>query len=341
MSPYKSGLRFRLALALTAFLLAAQGCDLLPFAGAQPPPAGPDPTAVSAIITLTAAQEAFSATLTALPGAGATQAPPIPPSETPTFTPTPTLSPTPTATSPLPAAPVQPSPIVVIVTATTGAGAPGTGGQPKIYARVDSNCRSGPGPGYTRLGYLLVGEESEIYGRNKSWTWWYIREPRRAGIMCWVWGGSTRVEGDTGSVPVIYVSASPSITKTPSKPGGGGASFSVTGVKIIKCGSVFTIIIKVKNTGDKRFESAMMKVTDLTKGKLLYGPSSSNTPFRSSDTDCTADGDQIETGQTRWIGAGLGTKSLSGHKLQIEIKLCTGEGLSGTCDSESGSYTVP
>lgn len=335
MSSHRKSAYYRLALACAALFLSAQVCGL-PI-GAAPTPPAPDPSQVAQLITIAVKQtQLVETSVKQTLDASAPSPTPVTPTETPTLTPTWT----PTFTGIPPAAPIPPSVIVVVVTATPGAAPAATqipASLPKISAHIDSNCRAGPAPAYKRLGYLLVGETSEVYGRNRSRTWWYIREPRRAGIMCWVWSGSTTVEGNASNAPIVSYPTL-SVTKTPAK---AKAGFSILAVKMIKCGGEQTVMVRVKNTGNRRLESAWLRVYDLTKGQLLFGPQSSNNPFRNSDTDCSAGGDRIDPGETRYLGAGLGSKSLSNRRLQVDVQMCTGEGLSGQCYSDSATYRVP
>jgi hypothetical protein len=266
---------------------------------------------------------------------------PAPPTETPTPTQTNTATPTatwvPALTNPPTTTPFGTPPGAPAATNTLVSD-PGDESLPKIYAEINSNCRAAPSRNDKRLGYLLVGETSVVVGRNNSRTWWHIKEPRRTGILCWVWGGSTRVEGDTSNVPVIYdPTATPKWKKTPS----GAVSFYITGIKVIMCGGQQTVMVKVKNTGKNKFESAWMRVYDLSTSKTIFGPASSNNPFRSSAQDCSAGGDRLDPGQTLYLGGGLGNQSVSSHQIQVNVQMCTGEGLAGQCDSDSETYWVP
>jgi hypothetical protein len=146
------------------------------------------------------------------------------------------------------------------------------------------------------------------------------------------------VEGDTNSVPVVYVPTATPSKKTPSS---GSVNFSLVGAKMTLCGGQRTVVVKVKNNGNKGLESAWMRVYDLSQDKTLYGPASSNTPFRSSYQDCSAGGDYLAPGKALYIGAELGTQNISSHNLDISIQMCTGEGLSGRCDMARTTYKVP
>ena len=93
-----------------------------------------------------------------------------------TFTPLPTLSPTLSYTS--------------------------TSSVPTISVSVDTNCRTGPGKVYDRVGGLLVGETAEVIAKNPTNEYWYIRDPESPTGFCWVWGYYATVLGNTSIIPV-------------------------------------------------------------------------------------------------------------------------------------------
>jgi hypothetical protein len=111
--------------------------------------------------------------------------------QTPTPSPTPTLTPTITPTSTPPA--------------------------PMVSVSIDTNCRFGPGDVYDYLGALLVGETSEVVGKNSGETFWYIHNPDPPPEFCWIWGHYAAVEGDTSQLPVLTPppTPTPKVTPTP------------------------------------------------------------------------------------------------------------------------------
>lgn len=331
MAINKRNSRLRMFVLILGLLFFLQGCSVLD--SLFPVQQLPDQGNIGA--TLTAAYQELqnaNSTLTALAALPTATDTPIPPTAEPTWTPTWTPTNTMLFTVPPPTPPVViVQPTVIVVTAT-----PGPGGQPRIYSSVNTNCRACPDVNCLRLGYLLVGEESFVFGRNSSSTWWFIREPRR-NVMCWVWGGSTSVLGDTSQVPIVRPSATP-LGKGSS---GGDASFAIQSIHTISCSGNPAVILRVKNTGDKRLESAWMRIRNLTTDKVIFGPSSSNNPFRSSGNDCSAGGDYLNPGNVTYIGGNLGNINIHNDNLQITLELCTGEGLSGACDTDTTTYKAP
>lgn len=110
--------------------------------------------------------------------------------ETPVVQPTDTVPPEATATSTL-------TPTMTLTPTETLTPTPST---PVVQVDVDTNCRSGPGTVYERLGGLLVGEEAEVIGEWDVGDYWIIPNPDGPGD-CWLWGRYATVEGPTGDLP--------------------------------------------------------------------------------------------------------------------------------------------
>ncbi len=86
---------------------------------------------------------------------------------------------------------------------------------PTISATANTNCRLGPDSVFDVVGYLLVGDTSEVHGKGISGYWWYIANPISPGGFCWVWAQTTKVEGDTSNLPIIESPPTPTPTSTP------------------------------------------------------------------------------------------------------------------------------
>jgi len=134
---------------------------------------------------------------------------PVEATATATLTPTLTLTPTETLT-PTPSTPV-------------------------VQVDVDTNCRSGPGTVYERLGGLLVGEEAEVVGEWDAGDYWIIPNPDGPGD-CWLWGRYATVEGPTADLPLVTQPPTPTPdidwsgawTGAIGNPGGPYDTFTVT-----------------------------------------------------------------------------------------------------------------
>ena len=86
-----------------------------------------------------------------------------------------------------------------------------TPSNPTATARLDVNCRFGPGTVYEVLGFLLNGQSAPINARNLAASWWRIKLDN--GTLCWVDKDLVEVNGDTSGVPIVE--APPTPTPTP------------------------------------------------------------------------------------------------------------------------------
>ena len=84
-----------------------------------------------------------------------------------------------------------------------------------VVVSVDTNCRTGPGQAYPSVYGLPVGVIGKVVGKNPSVSnYWVIEIPNSNGGTCWLWGQYATVTGDTTSLKVVAVPATPTPTKT-------------------------------------------------------------------------------------------------------------------------------
>jgi hypothetical protein len=65
------------------------------------------------------------------------------------------------------------------------------------------NCRFGPGVSYAIVGFLVLGRQAEIIGRNEDSSWWYVRNPSDPSTSCWLSAEFIATVGDVQSLPVV------------------------------------------------------------------------------------------------------------------------------------------
>jgi hypothetical protein len=211
---------------------------------------------------------------------------------TPTFTPSATLSPTPVYTA---------TPLV-----------------PMISVSVDTNCRVGPGQVYDRVGALLVGETTEVFGRDPTARYWYVRNPDKDNQYCWLWTEYATVVGNVSALPFY----TPPPTPTPPP------SFEAAYGGLEEC-SGWWVDIELKNTSSVAFKSVSISVRDLgTDADIsLYADR-----FTAID-DCVGSTtrDTLEPGQSLTVSTPAFAYDPDGHKLRATITLCSAPGQKGAC----------
>jgi len=85
---------------------------------------------------------------------------------------------------------------------------------PVVRVSTDTNCRTGPGVVYDRVGVLLVGEQAVVVGKFSAGNYWIINNPDSSGT-CWLWGEYATVSGNTGGLPEYTAPPTPTPTYTP------------------------------------------------------------------------------------------------------------------------------
>lgn len=73
---------------------------------------------------------------------------------------------------------------------------------PVIIPRANTNGRQGPDRRYPIVGYLKLGQQSTVHGRNEAGTWWCIQNPIKPGEYFWVTAETTQVIGDASQVRI-------------------------------------------------------------------------------------------------------------------------------------------
>ena len=238
--------------------------------------------------------------------------------ELPTFTPTFTETPTQTPTATLV---FTPTPLV-----------------PQISVSVPSNCRNGPGKVYPRVGALLVGEVAQVYGRDPTSGYWYIRNPDAGSQYCWVWGEYATLTGNTAFLPVYTPPPTPTPTYTPipsftptPSPG-----FEAIYDSLDSCVGWWADI-KLKNTGSIPFKSMGITIKDTVTDIVIANFTDSFTNIDGCLS--TKTWDTLAPGKTHVVSAPAFNYDPSGHKIRATVILCSDVGQNGICVTNTIIFT--
>ena len=220
--------------------------------------------------------------------------------EPPTLTLTATLSPTPIFTT---------TPLV-----------------PQISVSMATNCRVGPGKAYDRVGALMIGEVAEVFGKDSTGTYWYIRNPDSGGEYCWLWGAYASFAGNLAGLPIY----TPPPTPTPIP----AFKASYNGLDI--CAG-WWVDIKLTNTGALAFRSVSIALRDTVTDTILVLSAdnfTNNDGCSSSSTKAT-----LDPGSNRVVSMPSFAYDPTGHALRATITVCSNKGISGACVSQVITFT--
>ncbi|MBN1451915.1 MAG: hypothetical protein JW963_12945 [Anaerolineales bacterium] len=209
---------------------------------------------------------------------------------------------------------------------------------PQISVSVPTNCRVGPGKVYRRVGALLVGETAEVYGRDPTGRYWYIRNPDSGSEYCWIWGEYATITGNTAFLPVYTPPPTPTPTFTP-KP-----TFTPTPSPDFEAAysSLDTCVgwwveIKLQNTGSIPFKSMGITIkdtgTDIVIANYVDGFTDINGCLSSTTRDT------LGPGKTYVVSAPAFNYDPSGHKLRATIILCSDLDQNGICVTKTINFT--
>jgi len=224
-----------------------------------------------------------------------------------------------------PTEPPPPAPVVEVPPSATDT----PPGPPMISVTVDTNCRYGPAPEYHNVGSLLLGQTAQVYGKNSRGDWWYIENLKRPGEKCWLWGQYATIVGDQAAIAVA--------TPPP-------VYFTVSYSSHADCeglGGVDTFAFSVRNIGTLPLESGTVSVVRKSDGSSMMNAgfpfTGINAPFRPGI--CAGGSGVLAVGEQALISVVAETPFESTPARAI-IRLCTQDGLGGTCYERTVDFTI-
>ena len=187
-----------------------------------------------------------------------------------------------------------------------------------------TNCRNGPGKAYGVEGTLKVGETAEVYGRDPTSEYLYIRNPDPGVEFCWVWAEYATISSSLFALPIQMPPPvpTPTMTETPVP------SFDMEFIGYIQCAG-WRIKIQITNTSPQSFKSGKVVVKDeVTEVEL-----SANLDDFTELNGClpTATKEMIKSGETFLISSPQFDTNPRNHQFRAFITLCTGKEQSEGC----------
>ena len=204
---------------------------------------------------------------------------------------------------------------------------------PQISVSVPTNCRTGPGKDYEMVGALLVGETVQVYARDPTGTYWYIRNPDDPSGYCWVWGGYATITGLAAIVPVYTPPPTPTPTFTPTPAPAFDASYD----GLVSCVTSWWTEIDLDNTGLITFKSVAIILKDTVTSTSVSDTSDEFV----NNSDCTSSSSKskLQPDKSVTLSAPAFSYDPTGHKLRATLTLCSETGQNGICVTDSFNFT--
>ncbi len=191
------------------------------------------------------------------------------------------------------------------------------------------NCRKGPGTYWGILTGLRTGSVVQVWGVDPTGTYYYVQNPDKPESGCWMWGASSIVAGNLQILPVYTPQPTPWPTRTPTPV---PQPFIVNFVGLSQCGSGKAANFKISNTGRVKLESVRIdnKVagddTVFTHVSDMFTQWSNGSVYQSSKELLVNEEAIVSTCQP-----GGFPYDPSGKKIKTEIRVCSLNGMGGTC----------
>jgi hypothetical protein len=202
---------------------------------------------------------------------------------------------------------------------------------PMVTVSSETNCRSGPGQVYDKLGVLNPGETTEVVGRTTVANYWLVRNPDNPAQVCWLWGEYATVTGDWQSLP----QATQPPTPTPV------AGFTVSYLSTVTCAGLYGFRFQLTNTGSVTWNSYKVTINDASTATTTTYTDDYFTDY----TGCGPFANQLQDLESHEVGvagnwaSGLLSYNPAGHSITATFTLCAQNGLLGECSSKTISFT--
>jgi len=206
---------------------------------------------------------------------------------------------------------------------------------PMLTVSQNTNCRTGPGTEYPKITTVDVGETAEVIAKDPYGTSWYIRNPDNLTGFCWLWGQYATISGNVAMLPIFTPPATPmpTFTSTPA------VDFTAAFKSLEYCNPQYAPTFNINNNGSLTWQSVQIIVTDTVTADVKT---------HTSDIFEEYDGCNLLLVQQDLTPGEPGSVTTTiapfnynpaGHAMQATIKVCSLNGLGGTCMTKTITFT--
>jgi hypothetical protein len=212
----------------------------------------------------------------------------------------------------LPSDTPSPSPSPTLTPTPTATLTP-TPEQVTALIKKNTNCRLGPKDIYNLIHIFSNGDRVDVLGKNEVESFWFIKDQDEGDIECWIWSEYAELEGDAGNLPVFTPPPEPAPVM----------NFVVS----YKSTTGTRIHVYVRNTGNVALQSFSASFKDTVTSEELVA---------TGDKFGTVA--KVSVGNTGVISSSPFSADTSDHTINVTVKACSKDGLSGNCFTCSASF---
>lgn len=204
---------------------------------------------------------------------------------------------------------------------------------PMASVSTNTNCRSGPGKNYEKLGVVTVGEKTEIVGIGSTGYYYIVVNPDNPSGLCWLWDKYVTVHGDISQLPQMTPLPSPTPEPT--------ISYQINPERLLTCGSLNFMVYWIGNDGELPLESVEVTIENLSTSTTIFGPGHTDAPFTPTVTSCPPGFDTLGPGGAAYMAVIVDPPPSSHQTIQATVKMCAQNGLGEPCLTKEVSWVAP
>jgi hypothetical protein len=178
----------------------------------------------------------------------------------------------------------------------------------------NTNCRIGPKDVFELIHIFVAGDKVDLLGKNEEDSFWFVKDQEENGYDCWIWNEYATTSGDTDLLPVFTPPPEPAPIMN-----------FVVSYKATTGETVITVY--VRNTGNVALQSYSATFKDTQTSELL---AVSGNKFGNAA--------KVSVGNTGVVSSPSFSASTIGHQINVSVKACSLDGLSGKCYTVSTSF---
>lgn len=179
---------------------------------------------------------------------------------------------------------------------------------------MNTNCRLGPKDVFELIHIFIAGDQVDLLGKNQNESFWFVKDQNEKGYDCWLWNEYATTEGNTDLLPVFTPPPEPAPIMNFVV-----AYKNTTGETVVA--------VYVRNSGNVALQSysTTFKDTITAESLVISGNKFGNAA-------------KVSVGNQGIVTSPAFSASTIGHQINVTVKACSQDGISGKCYTSSTSF---